>query len=328
MNIEFHYYIIHYLCNHAGFSREDAYLISYSSQFTDHNIVSYDIDTGRNTYRTIPTQNYGFWDDSFPKEVYIPFHFFPGESDKSARVRRDGKRNSLCCTPNSPGLKELLISSLKTRNPYRIGIALHTYADSWAHQNFSGKLEEWNTIEKRSLIPAIGHAQALKKPDTLDLVWTDPRLLLEPAKVNNRDRVIRASRQIYKYLRTYNRLGFDDVDLVIWKLEQLLGPVRGEKPIQERITDYIIDLEIERYDRTEWVREAFSPTEVPGDERMFAGYDKFLWLKDALLYRSSLVVRQPAPAKSGFHESHFFLWQEAAKEHLREAKRQLKGLVY
>ena len=328
MNIEFHYYIVRFLCKHAGFTDPEGEIVSYSSQFIDNNIISYSIDDGGKTYDTIPTQNYGFWDESFPKEVYIPFHFFPGDPRAAGEARRDGRRNPLCCTPASPGLKELLVSGLHSRNLYRVGIALHTFVDSWAHQNFSGVLEDWNRLEGKSLIPAIGHAQAQRKPDKLDLTWVDPRLVRSLSKINNRDRVVKAARQAYKYLRTYNRLGFEDVDLVMWKLEQILGPRGREKPAQERITDFVIELEVAPYDRTEWIRDSFVPGEVAGDERMFSGYDKFLWLKDALLYRSSLVARQPVPALPGFRKSHFYLWQEAARQHLTEAKRLLRGLVY
>ena len=64
MNIEFHYYIIHFLANQAGFPEEEAQLIAYSSQFVDHNIVSYRIEIAGKYYSTFPTQNYGFWDES------------------------------------------------------------------------------------------------------------------------------------------------------------------------------------------------------------------------------------------------------------------------
>ena len=240
MNIEFHYYIVHFLCKHAGFSPQEAQVVSYSSQFIDHNIITYAIDTGRETYRTIPTQNYGFWDQAFPKEVYIPFHFFPGDPDHPACARADGKVNPLNCTPNSPLLKELLISGLRSKDLYRIGIALHTYADSWAHQNFSGALEDWNALEQRSLVPSIGHAHALKKPDVLDLMWKDPRLPGDRRTVSNRARFFRAARQIYKYLRTYNRLGFGDLDLVMWELERIVGSTEGRKAMEERVADFVI----------------------------------------------------------------------------------------
>ena len=74
MNIEFHYYHIHYLSLRAGFSEEDAFIIAYSSQYTDSNIISYKINTEKGQYDTLVTQNYGWWNESFPLKVYIPFH--------------------------------------------------------------------------------------------------------------------------------------------------------------------------------------------------------------------------------------------------------------
>ncbi len=327
VNIEFHYYIIHYLANQAGFSEEDARTLAYSSQFVDHNIVSYLIQTDTETYRTFPTQNYGFWDDSFPLEVYIPFHFFPGNTDHKGALREDGHRSPLNCTPNSENVKKLLVTALKTRNLYRIGIALHTYADSWAHQNFTGLLEEWNRIEKRSLIPAIGHAQTLRKPDDPGGVWTDTRLSHNRQEVVNRERVIAAGRMIYKYLCTYNRRSYDDMDLIVWKLDELVG-ASGEKTREERIADIVIEENMSRYHRSEWLHDAFHVTEDPGNRQIFSGYDKLLWLKDAVLYRSSLAEQKPVKAKTGFYESDFYKWQESARANLSAAKSILKGVVY
>lgn len=328
MNIEFHYYITHFLCNHAGFNEQEARIIAYSSQFIDHNIISYVIDTGKERYHTIPTQNYGFWDDSFPKEVYIPFHFFPGNPEHPASARKDRKKNPINCTPNSPQVKELLVAALKTRNPYRVGIALHTYADSFVHQNFSGRLEDWNSLDTTLIIPPIGHAHALRKPDVLTVAWEDPRLMQNNRKIINRERIFKAAKQVYKYLKTYNRLDFNDAELITWKLEDIVGPSGNEKPFDERVSDFIIEENMMKYDRSEWISEAFTLKEDPGDERLFTGYDKFLWLKNAVLYRSSLVEQRPLRAKTGFYDSHFYKWHESAREHLRTAKSILKGVVY
>jgi len=327
MNIEFHYYIIHFLANQAGFPEEEARTLAYSSQFVDHNIISYTIKSGNRTYATFPTQNYGFWDDSFPREVYIPFHFFPGNPDYERAKRLDGRKNSLSCTPNGPQVKELLLTALKTRNLYRVGIALHTYADSWAHQNFSGQLEEWNAIDSRSLIPAIGHAQALRKPDTPGLSWKDPRLQKENQTVVNRDRMLAAARMIYKYLCTYNHRSFDDIDVVEWKLADLIG-MPGAKTSDERISDIVIEERMEKYYRSEWLHEAFHVTEDPGSKELFTGYDKLLWLKDAVLYRSSIIERKPVSAKPAFYESNLYKWLESARDHLACAKGILKGIAY
>jgi len=233
----------------------------------------------------------------------------------------------LNCTPNSPAVKSLLVSALNTRNLYRVGIALHTYADSWAHQNFSGRLEEWNRLDNRSPVPAIGHAQALRKPDNPGLIWRDTRLKPELQQVVNRSRMIAAARMIYKYLCTYNRRDFDDIDLVEWKLSELIGE-SGQKTGAERISDFIIEDDTEKYSRSDWLRSAFNVIEDPGNSEIFTGYDKLLWLKDAVLYRSSIVERTPVIAKPGFHESDFYKWHESAREHLAEAKRILKGVAY
>ena len=327
MNIEFHYYIIHFLANQAGFPEDEARTIATASQFVDHNIISYRIHSNRELYTTFPTQNYGFWDESFPLEVYIPFHFFPGDPDLSRSRRRDGAINPLACTPNSDQVKALLVAALKTRNLYRMGIALHTYVDSWAHQNFSGVLENWNQLERRSLIPAIGHAQALRKPDDPGLLWKDPRLVGGAESIINRSRVLSAARMVYKYLCTYRKRPFDDVDLVAWKLETLVG-APGVKTREERISDFVIEENMAKYDRSDWLHSAFHVVEDPSSNQLFAGYDKLLWLKDAVLYRSSIIEQRPVKAKPGFFDSDFYKWQESAREHLAEAKSILRETVY
>ncbi|MCP3926762.1 MAG: hypothetical protein GY714_29735, partial [Desulfobacterales bacterium] len=84
MNIEFHYYTIYYLAKEAGFNHSDSKIIAYSSQFVDNNLIAYSIKTQKEIYKTKASQNYGFWDNSFPEEAYIPFHFFPGNTDYPA----------------------------------------------------------------------------------------------------------------------------------------------------------------------------------------------------------------------------------------------------
>ena len=67
--------------------------------------------------------------------VYIPFHFLPGDNT----VELNGQRNSLCTTPNSANARAILKKALRSRDPYQIGIALHTFGDTWSHQNFTGQ---------------------------------------------------------------------------------------------------------------------------------------------------------------------------------------------
>jgi len=321
MNIEFHYYAIYFLALRAGLSDDQARTVAYSSQLVDHNIISYRVATPGAQYLIEPTQNYGFWDDRFPRDVYIPFHFFPGDPDAERSGRIDGQTNPMNTTPDSPRVRELLVDALKTRNLYRVGIALHTYADSWAHQNFSGRLESWNRIDPNSPIPPIGHAQALGKPDNVALQWEDPRIAPEYRAISNRDRFLRAARQIYKFLATFNRRPFDDLEFVEWDLVEILGEP-GQKPSgTERINDFIIHDTMTPYRRGMWLSEAVNLPNGEADEELFRGYSKLLWLRDAVLYRSKLIEQRPVHPKPGFESSHFHRWHEATKEHRTAAWR-------
>jgi hypothetical protein len=322
MNLEFHYYIIYILCKEAGFSETESQIISYSSQYVDNNLISRQIKTGNTMYETIPTQNYGWWDDYYVKNVYLPFHFFPGDTDYNGTRRKDRKTNRLNCSPGSSRVKKLLIAGLETRNLYRIGIALHTYADSWAHQNFSGVDEDWNIVDRNSLIPHIGHAQALTKPDGFTGTWQDPRLIDGNSNISNSDRFLKAARMIYKYLRTYNRLGFEDHDVVVEKLKWISGiDSNFSSSTQDRIYSYIIDENVLKYDKYEWYRQAVYDNEITYDDTDgFVGYDKLLWLKDALLFRTQLSRKPVYTARDGFFDTHYYRWNEAAKAHLNTAK--------
>jgi len=327
MNQEFHYYTIHYLAGQAGFSADDAYILAYSSQYLDNALVSYTVETDRGQYSTLVTHHFGFWNNRQEEEVWIPFHFFPGDDTWEAGRRLDGKTNRYNVTPNSSRVKRYLIETLKSRDLYRIGIALHTYADTWAHQNFSGRNEEWNRLEPNSVIPPIGHAQALASPDDIDAVWEDPRLLQPDRLVRNRDRFLGAAQKIYAYLCTYNRRSFDDWEIVQLKLEELIGKPGSGKSGKERALDFIIDRDIPEFKRSDWRGEAFHLTAATGDEETGSTYDKLLWLRNEVLHETKLVEKRPVRAKAGFYSSHLYRWNEAAIEQKRSARLHLGDLL-
>ncbi|HWP68842.1 MAG TPA: DUF6765 family protein, partial [Rectinemataceae bacterium] len=221
MNIEFHYYALHYISRCAGFSEEDAQIIANSSQLVDECTAPWEIKGESPGSLTQVTQNYVFWDEGVAKGIYRPFHFIPGEQALAASMRRDEKPGRFVTTEDSPLAREVLIAALKTKDLFRIGIGLHAYADTWAHQNFSGDSEPQNALQHESLLPAAGHLQALKNPDNPRLIWTDPRLKDEYRVVDNALRFSRAANMIYRFLCTYNRRGFADGPLIVDKLEEL-----------------------------------------------------------------------------------------------------------
>ncbi|MFA6366013.1 MAG: DUF6765 family protein, partial [Candidatus Hydrogenedentales bacterium] len=125
MNIEFHYYALHYLSRCAGFSEDDASIIAISSQMVDECIAPWEIlgwnpgfspgggaasaagigaesaagrvagsaaGPGAGGRRlTQVTQNYVFWDQTVARDIYRPFHFIPGDARLASARRVDGR---------------------------------------------------------------------------------------------------------------------------------------------------------------------------------------------------------------------------------------------
>jgi hypothetical protein len=324
MNSEFHYYAVYYLCRKAEIPPPDSFIIACSSQLVDDNITPYIIETSRGDYPVQITMDYQWWGGKGDGETTIPFHFIPGEYREGAGKRNDGTGHRDLVTPGSPRAKELLIAALKTRNLYRIGIALHGYADTWAHQNFIGRSHPLNRIYPDSILPPVGHAQAREMPDQLDLIWEDPRLIPEERRVVNSDRVLKAARMIYKYLARYNHRPFTDADLVISEYADLIGYPGFPKSREERVLDLTIAQDIPEYDENLWKSGAFIRERDGSSEKLGKAYDRFLWLKDTVMNQLGAKSTAPPPVRrrrgrEDFFQSDFYRWNEAAREHLGAA---------
>lgn len=144
-------------------------------------------------------------------DTYIAYHFIPGDARSARNARIDGMHNSFTVTPGGRVATLALRHALQQNNHYQIGIASHAYADTWAHQNFTGIREGYNITS--SLIRAlpenitkyckpIGHVDAMHKPDRIDCVWRDHRL--KRSVVHNNNRFINAARSLYIEYRTNN----------------------------------------------------------------------------------------------------------------------------
>ena len=194
MDIEFHYYITYLITVRVGFSPEESYIIAYSSQFVDNNIISYDMGSGTREYY----KNYISQTPNILKpqkklfRIYPLFHFVPGGLFEGTS-RKDGKLHYLNTTPDNENSRRILRSALETGNLYRIGIALHAYSNTWAHQNFTGYFDEFNVFKKpierawallRVLGLPVGHTNAGHDPDKINKNWNDIRLLNETRNNN------------------------------------------------------------------------------------------------------------------------------------------------
>jgi len=316
MNIEFHYYAVHILALEAGFDERTAFIMANSSQEIDASTMPAAFDAPRGLVDVAVTQNYLFWDDAVSRGIYLPFHFIPGDPAQSSSVRADGRRNKYAVTPNSASAKELLVAALRDKDPYLAGIALHTFADTWAHQNFSGLLDDWNDIGSTSMaagLPPAGHLQALSSPDEPDARWQDGRLVPEQRLVVNRNRFSAAATKIFRYLRVYLGRSFNDDELVVARLDAIWA-----KPSRdERLSDYVLCWDVRPYEPGLWRREAGAPE----NRSAFASlrhYDKLAWAKSELL--RSMGENPPSyQVDSGFYSSRLYHWHEAAMEHRSRA---------
>ena len=315
MNVEFHYYTVFYLARQAGFSDDDALVLAYSSQYLDNALVAYEVKHAGGVYETLVTHHFGFWDRGQEWDVWIPFHFYPAGAAVTRPPRRDGGSNALDVQPDSGRAKAMLVAALKTRNLYRVGIALHTYADTWAHQNFTGRNEEWNRVSPDSPVPPIGHAQALRDPDRIDAQWRDPRMQPPHDRVENRSRFLSAAGRIYRYLATYNGRSFDDEAFVVDRLNDLLGP--PEYARESRAENFIIECTMEPFSRLQWRKEAFDPPSgwsgLAWEIDLESTLDKLNWVKDEMLHRTRVIRREPVLARDGFFSSHLYRWDQAAR---------------
>lgn len=217
MLIDFHYYTVKVLCIYAGMDEASAQTAAYASQYVDdsvdHSKIYLSRPLSRPKYARYSSTELSFdpictahkginmirgMSHDAQVKVYIPFHFIPSEQ----YLCQDGY--GYRTAPGSSFARELLewaVEPLRSepteRALIKAGIAIHTFADTWAHQNFSGRYSQhdnsidaiwidssgkWERVAPikvalGSLVPDIGHIEAFKYPDLSYLKWkyTGPR---------------------------------------------------------------------------------------------------------------------------------------------------------
>jgi hypothetical protein len=249
----------------------------------------------RNYFRPIMTQTISLksFISMFQNNLFVPFHFLPGNPEDIPVIR--GRTNPYSTTADSRNARVLLTEALDSNNLYRIGVALHTYVDTWSHQNFSGHRDEWNAV-RGNLIPDIGHAEMLTKPDTISATWVDSRLPEGQRRINNRVRTRDALKTIFPWLARYRTPG-RDWDDVADEFEALIQAPDSDTRIAMVKAMYpTVDLE----------------------------YDEEAWIDSALTYDPET---REVVARDGFLQSHWYRFQLAAKEQLATVKSMLVDII-
>ncbi|MEW6110002.1 MAG: DUF6765 family protein [Nitrospirota bacterium] len=319
MDIEYHYYITFIIALRAGFKKDEAYKIAYSSQYTDDNDTLYRINEGLDDmYENYISQT---MDITKPREerlrIYPVFHFMPGTPDeiwKSSPDRKDGKLHLLNTIPNNRNAVSLLNDALTSKNHYRIGIATHMFADTFAHQNFVGFKDEFNAMEGflQGLLPNIGHADAKYQPDIPNLLWKDMRLTSKNRARNNKVIFLSATEFIFDQYCSFTK------------------PAKPEAAREKLLADIGNAIGKEAEADTNKMRSQRHKSYRDLLRDSFIEYNEDDWFNEAVRYESDAStigtsnVKTLYFLKDGFRNSDWHHFQEAVKEHQSKAEEILK----
>ena len=251
MDKSFHYYGVRVLAEKAGFSQEESQTIAYAGQYTDDATefgpmiiagIPRDFDFPRfdarkNTFDPICTAHSASswltrlwkWAKFYLKadvhrKILMPFHFLPPRplaGNGSGAFDFVTRANS----PLANALMDQAIACLagatgQTRDYglIKLGIAMHTYADTWAHAGFSGRhnprenditdirVRRGKTFKRANpfealvsyAAPDVGHSEAGTLPDTTATTWKAGYAHLRGGIIrSNPEAFLEAAREIY-----------------------------------------------------------------------------------------------------------------------------------
>lgn len=160
MQIDFHYGTTYVLARLAGFPQEEAEVIAYSAQYVDNatNAGLIGFADSEYMYSRIASAH-SMIDRNNLIEVdnrlaWLPFHFLPGNGGAHADSGPEDELSKLQCRPDSHIARDMLRAAYRDRGSkralQRLGITMHVYADTFAHQGFVGGQCKANQAEKPS----------------------------------------------------------------------------------------------------------------------------------------------------------------------------------
>lgn len=242
MQIDFHHAVTYVATRLGGLSHEEAATVAHAAQYVDDATTDGPLTftTGERYVRVTSAHktfdiriNNNHADNRL---VWLPFHFLPGNegqadgcNDQEAFLRR------AMCTPDSAVARTMMHDCIARKDlPFalhRFGIALHTYVDTWAHQQFVGIVCDLNRIDALHIEPdpayadtpaykkltssmmkikaliaghlPVGHAGALACPDMPFLKWSFRRKNGEVVHRDNPTDFVAAAKAMFNMARRY-----------------------------------------------------------------------------------------------------------------------------
>lgn len=148
MQIDMHYHGVYAIARTAGLSQEASRIIATASQFVDDNAQTNGMEfpdassmaTEPTAHHTTSVKNI---DSDSQRQVWVPFHFLPGNEGDTFTDR-------LVCRKNSEIAREMRENHVNLHDkPYYlelVGIFAHVYADTFSHYGFSGVSSRANRV--------------------------------------------------------------------------------------------------------------------------------------------------------------------------------------
>jgi hypothetical protein len=299
MDRDMHYCVVKILALKAGFTSRQSELIAYASEYVDDAVENkpmkvhfpdgvpteildykrYNARTGR--FDPTCTAHRGIhWlrvmlKRAIQKKVYVCFHLvparpYPGTGSKKPPTPRGSYSyitemgSVFARAVVDESIRELEASEFSSRKLIKLGIALHTFADTYSHYGFSGRNScddnnrkhirvIYNNVEETfrgmnrlesMLTPRFAHAVALAVPDTSHLQLSFEK---DGARIkrDNPKNYLRAAEEIYEILisitgRPNTWVSFSDRLAGCISRYQLIGDYSGETPavFQQKFADY------------------------------------------------------------------------------------------
>lgn len=234
MQIDGHHTLTYVVARMAGMEHSNAEKLAYSAQYVDEATNSEPVRFKNGAMFNRISSAHKMLDYRNGNElanhlVWIPFHFLPGNNGNPSNILpENGFIHRLVCTPDSHVARDMLRSVATYRNEpfglHMFGIAMHVYADTFAHQGFAGVSHEINEVDNIesddegdllervrdsifnwsvSSISPLGHGPALSFPDRPYVKWSYENGLGQPIERDNTKDFLLAANQMYRAIKCY-----------------------------------------------------------------------------------------------------------------------------
>lgn len=340
MQIDGHHTLTYIAARIAGYTRSKASIIAYSAQYVDDATNSGLINFKNGAmYSRISSAHkmldYRNSDELANHQVWVPFHFLPGNGGKPSGENPEGSFiRKLVCYPDSYVARDMLRACASDSDkPYalhRIGITMHVYADTWAHQGFAGinhKINKVNELKSnnktldRSFVNKIlnfflsesfplGHGAALSHPDRPSLIWEYQNGLGDKINRNNPDIFFDAVDKMCRAMQCFHQ---SDLEM---SLESMPGlPEKDAKKIFSLIKSIKGDSGEMRHKK--WIEEIRKGSFSFGSEEVeYIAKGKGSWKHKSIgQLAASDTGREEFTYKKSFMDSNWKLFHDALQAH-------------